>query len=251
MFPIRDDNPNLGRSTATLLLIGLNLAAWALVEGLGSSAAVARAVCQLGLIPGELLGTVPAGTGVPLGPHSLCVIQAHGEWYTVLTSMFLHGSWFHILGNLWFLWVFGDNVEDVMGPVRFVAFYLLCGCAAAAAQILSSPDSAVPMIGASGAIGGVMGAYALLFPFVRVHMLVIIFFWIERIIVPAWLMLGYWFLLQVISGIPALGASSGGVAFWAHVGGFLTGAALVFVFRDPRRLEAQRALRERSFGIEG
>jgi membrane associated rhomboid family serine protease len=246
LLPIRDDNPTLGRSFATFLLIGLNLGAWAFVEGLGSPAAVSRAVCELGLIPAELLGTAPAGTAVPLGRGSVCVLQAHGHWFTVFTSMFLHGSWFHILGNLWFLWVFGDNVEDVMGPVRFVAFYLACGCAAVAAQILSSPDSTIPMIGASGAIGGVMGAYALLFPFVRVHMLIILFFWIERIIVPAWLMLGYWFLVQLLSGIPALGATAGGVAFWAHVGGFLAGGALVFVFRDPRRVAAQRALRERT-----
>jgi membrane associated rhomboid family serine protease len=246
VFPIRDDNPTLGRSTATLLLIGLNLAAWAFLEGLGSQRAVSRAVCELGLIPAELLGTVAPGTSVPMGRGMVCVLHAHGSWLNVFTSMFLHGSWFHILGNMWFLWVFGDNVEDVMGPVRFVLFYLLCGCAAVAAQILSSPGSTIPMIGASGAIGGVMGAYALLFPFVRVHMLIILFFWIERIIVPAWLMLGYWFLIQLVSGIPALGSAAGGVAFWAHVGGFLAGAVLVFVFRDPRRLAAQRALREAS-----
>jgi membrane associated rhomboid family serine protease len=145
--------------------------------------------------------------------------------------MFLHGGWLHLLGNLWFLWVFGNNVEDSMGPARFVAFYLLCGVVAAAAQVAANPDSVIPMVGASGAISGVMGAYIVLYPRVRVHM----FTWFIipfRFVMPAWLMLGYWFLLQVIGGLPTLQAESGGVAFWAHAGGFVAGMLLVWLFRD-------------------
>ena len=167
---------------------------------------------------------------------------------TLLWSMFMHGSWMHIIGNLWFLWIFGDNVEDVMGPFRFALFYLLCGLAAALAQIASAPSSLVPMVGASGAIGGVMGAYARLYPRARVHMLVFFGILVTTISVPAIFMLGYWFLLQVLSGLPTVGDAVGGVAFWAHVGGFLAGLGLSFVFvrddlmdaraqRTPRRAD--------------
>ena len=144
--------------------------------------------------------------------------------------MFLHGGWFHLLGNLWFLWVFGDNIEDVMGPIRFAFFYLLCGLAAAFAQIITDPASDVPMVGASGAIGGVMGGYALLYPRAKVQTLIVLGFYITTVGVPAFLMLGYWFLLQVLGGLPALGAQGGGVAFWAHIGGFLAGLVLVRPF---------------------
>jgi membrane associated rhomboid family serine protease len=154
--------------------------------------------------------------------------------------MFMHGSWFHILGNLWFLYIFGDNVEDSMGSLRFALFYVLCGLAAVAAQTASSPSSAVPMVGASGAIGGVMGAYAVLYPRIPVHLLVVLGFYVTRIVVPAYLMLGYWFLLQVLGGIPTLDSEGAGVAFWAHVGGFLAGVALILPFRNGRRIEAHR-----------
>src|SRR5690606_26954284 len=132
---------------------------------------------------------------------------------------------------MWFLWIFGNNVEDSMGHARFAVFYVLCGLAAAAAQTLSDPGSPIPMVGASGAIGGVMGAYILLYPRVHVHMLVILGFFITTVAVPAVLMLGYWFFIQLISGVSA-SEEGGGVAFWAHVGGFVAGAILVLVFRD-------------------
>ncbi len=125
------------------------------------------------------------------------------HWYPPLTSMFLHGGWLHLIGNMWFLWLFGNNVEDSMGRVRYLAFYLLCGLAAAATQTFMNPSSIVPMVGASGAIGGVMGAYVILYPRVRVHMLVFLFIFITRIVVPAYLMLGYWFLLQLLGGSAA------------------------------------------------
>lgn len=249
MFPLRDDNPTLGTSVATLAVIGLNFAAWALLQGLGTEPALVESICELGAIPGELLGRVPAGTLVPLGPGAACRIDGDPDWLTAVTSMFLHGGWFHLLGNMWFLWLFGDNVEDAMGPLRFVAFYLLCGLAAVAAQAATNPTSAIPMVGASGAIGGVMGAYAVLYPKVGVHMLLILGFWVDRVIVPAWMMLGYWFLIQIVGGIPALAEEGGGVAFWAHVGGFLAGVVLVFPFRNARRVSAhQRMLGRRSFG---
>ena len=131
--------------------------------GVGSTYALAESLCLYGLVPGDLLGHLDTGHAIPLGNNLVCRLDGpHPE--TVLTSMFMHGGWFHILGNMWFLWVFGDNIEDVMGPTRFVVFYVLCGAAAAFAQILTDPASGVPMVGASGAIGGVMGAYALLYP---------------------------------------------------------------------------------------
>src|ERR671920_216562 len=147
----------------------------------------------------------------------------------------LHGGWFPLIGNMWFLWGFGNNCEDSMGHARYPAFYLLCGLAAAAAQTFVNPSSPIPMVGASGAISGVMGAYVVLYPRVRVHVLVFLGFFITRIVVPAYLMLGYWFLLQLVGGLPGLGAEEGGgVAFWAHAGGFIAGAALIQVFRDRR-----------------
>ena len=232
MFPIRDDNPSVLTPYATYTIVALNVLAWVFVQGLGAEPLLSGSVCNLGLIPGELLQTVPAGTRLPIGPGTACVIGDTSTWYTAFTSMFLHGGWFHIIGNMWFLWIFGDNVEDAMGPGRFVAFYLLCGLAAAAAQVAADPQSPIPMVGASGAIGGVMGAYIFLYPRVHVHMLIIFGFYVTTFAVPAMLMLGYWFLVQVVSGVGSIGAKGGGVAFWAHVGGFVAGAVLVFLFRD-------------------
>jgi len=158
--------------------------------------------------------------------------------------MFMHGGWFHIIGNLWFLSVFGDNVEDAMGRVRFIMFYLLCGLAAAGAQMISNPSSAVPMVGASGAIGGVMGAYAMLYPNARVHVL-IFFGIITRIVLPAWIMLGYWFLLQIIGAIPSVAGSGGGVALWAHIGGFIAGVVLIQILQDRKKVAAHRTMMQR------
>ena len=244
-LPIRDDNPTLGPAVATIALIATNLAAWALVQGLGfDDQRLAASVCRLGAIPGELLGTVPAGTRTDLGGGYVCVVEASPDWATVITAMFMHGSWLHLLGNLWFLWLFGDNVEDAMGHARFALFYLLCGLAAFVAQALSDSHSAIPMVGASGAIGGVLGAYARFYPHARVHVLGVFFVFVRRFVVPAGIVLGMWFALQLISGLPALGSpAAGGVAFWAHVGGFLAGLALAGLFADPRRLELHRTHR--------
>jgi membrane associated rhomboid family serine protease len=233
VLPLRDENPHLLTPIATYALIAANVLAWVFLQGLGSEPALSRSVCILGLIPGELLQTLPAGTAFPISPTAACVIGDTPSWYAPLTSMFLHGGWFHIASNLWFMWIFGNNVEDSMGHVRFVLFYVLCGLAAAGLQVMSDPDSGVPMVGASGAIGGVMGAYIVLYPRVHVHVLVILGFYITTIAVPAVVMLGYWFVLQVFGGFAGEGA---GVAFWAHVGGFAAGAILVLLFRDRRLL---------------
>ncbi len=246
MFPIRDENPTLRPAVSTGALMAANVLVWIFVQGMGSDPALAESICRLGLIPGELLGSLPPGTGVALGPGYTCFTGGSESWPTSVSSMFMHGGWMHLIGNMWFLWVFGNNVEDVMGRVRFVAFYLLCGLAAAAAQVLSNPASAIPMVGASGAIGGVMGAYAIQFPRVRVQTLLILGFFVRMIDVPAWGMLGYWFALQILLGLPTLGNEVGGVAFWAHAGGFLAGVALVYVFRDPALVAAHRRVTART-----
>lgn len=228
-FPYKDDNPTEITPTVTIGIIALNALVWIVFQGAGSAHALAASTCEWGLIPGEVLGRLPAGVSVSLGQGFECVTTGTPNYLSVFTSMFLHGSWFHILGNMWFLWIFGNNIEDVMGHGRFSVFYLLSGIAAAAAQSFSNPHSAVPMIGASGAISGVMGAYLVLFPKIRVHTLVFLGFFITTIAVPAYLMLVYWFVIQVLGGLPALGggADSGGVAFFAHVGGFASGVVLV------------------------
>ena len=193
MFPIRDDNPSFLTPYATYTIVALNVLVWVFVQGLGGEPRLSASVCTLGLIPGELLNTVPPGVGLEIGPGAYCTISEGSTWYTAITSMFMHGGWMHIISNMWFLWIFGNNVEDAMGHARFAIFYLLCGLAAAALQVFSDPDSIIPMVGASGAIGGVMGAYILLYPRVHVHMLVFLGFFVTTFAVPAVLMLAYWF----------------------------------------------------------
>jgi len=236
MFPIRDDNPNLLVPYTTYAIVVLNVLAWVLLQGMGMEPRLSSSVCQLGLIPGELLGNLADFGAIQLGPNNVCPINEGASWVTPFTSMFMHGGWLHIIGNMWFLWVFGDNVEDSMGHVRFGIFYVLCGLCAAALQIVADPDSAIPMVGASGAIGGVMGAYILLYPRVHVHMLLILGFFVTTIAVPAVLMLGYWFFIQLISGFLSADVKGGGVAFWAHVGGFAGGAILVLLFKNNKLL---------------
>jgi membrane associated rhomboid family serine protease len=231
MFPYRDENPTYSTPVVTVAIIVINVAVWVLIEGAGTYPALARSICELGVIPGELLHTLPQGMQIPVGPGLSCQLGGGSAWYTLLTSMFMHGGWLHIIGNMWFLWIFGNNVEDSMGHGRYVAFYLICGVLAALAQIFVSPHSAAPMIGASGAISGVMGAYLVLYPRVRVHTLLFLGFFVTTIAVPAYLMLLYWIFLQFISGVFAAGAGTqGGVAFMAHVGGFVAGVALIRLF---------------------
>ena len=239
MFPYRDENPAILTPVITVALIVANVVVWVVAQGMGSDVMLARSVCEFGLIPGDLLGHLPPGTTVPVAPGMSCVIESGRPWLTVLSSMFMHGGWLHLLGNLWFLWVFGNNVEDAMGHGRFLAFYLLSGVAAAAAQVAVEPGSAVPMVGASGAISGVMGAYAVLYPRVRIHTLVVLVVLFFRVAIPAWVMLGYWLLLQLFSSTMQ---EVGGVAFAAHIGGFVAGALLIVAFRDPELLARRNAL---------
>jgi membrane associated rhomboid family serine protease len=249
MFPLRDENPTLHASIATFLIIALNAAVWIFVQGFGFDPGLTRSVCQFGLIPGELLQRIPTGTEIPLAKGYACVIDNHPHWITLLSSMFMHGGWFHIIGNMWFLAVFGDNVEDAMGSFRFVIFYLVCGFTSAVAQIMIDPASPVPMVGASGAISGVMGAYAVLYPRAPVHLLVFLGFFITRIVVPAFVVLGYWFLLQFLGGFGSLGGSGGGVAFWAHIGGFIAGIVLIRLFCLSDRLDRCRSKRGKTSRI--
>ncbi len=227
MLPIRDDNPQIRVPWVTYSLLVLNVVAWVVLQGFGQEPALSHSICRLGLIPADLLDTLdPTAGPVP------CPVNGEADWITVLSSMFMHGGWMHLAGNLWFLWIFGDNVEDSMGPVRFACFYLLCGFAAAAAQILADAGSAIPMVGASGAIGGVMGAYIILYPRVHVHL----FVYFTTLAVPAFFMLGYWLVVQIIGGFSSLNSEGGGVAFWAHLGGFIAGVLLVFVFKNEQLL---------------
>jgi membrane associated rhomboid family serine protease len=216
MIPLRDVIPSRTTPYITVTIIVLNAAAWLFEISLPPDV-LPRFI--------QVYGVVPADLYVP----------------TLFTSMFLHASWFHVIGNMWYLWIFGDNVEDRLGHGRFIFFYLLCGCVAAMGQILMDPSSTVPTIGASGAIAGVMGAYFVLYPKSRVLTLIpIIFIWWEIIELPAIFLLGFWFLLQLISAGTVVGSANtggGGVAFAAHVVGFVTGLVGVFVFRK-RQVDA-------------
>ena len=241
MFPYKDENPTLRQPVVTFALIALNVAAWVLFQHMGQSPGLEQSVCRLGLVPGHLLGHLPSGATVQLGPGASCRISDLPGWETVLTSMFMHGGWLHLIGNMWFLWVFGNNVEDSSGRLRFLIFYLLCGAIAALAQSLANPESRIPMVGASGAISGVMGAYIILYPKVRVHMLVFLGFYVTKLAVPAYFMLGYWLLIQLVSGALAVGQESGGVAFLAHAGGFVAGMLLITLFKNRALVEAHRS----------
>ena len=250
MIPISDDNPTLRPPVMTWFLLGLTWATWFIVQGMGSEEPLIRSVCNLGMLPGELTGRAPVGSGIEIGEGVSCLVDnSQVNWFTPITSMFLHGGWGHIIGNSLFFWVFGNNVEDSMGRVRFLVFYLLCGIAAAAVHVLTDPGSPVPTVGASGAISGIMGAYLLLYPRVRVNMLFIFVIFVRVIPLPAWVVLLWWFALQVISGLPSLldpsPESVGGVAVWAHVGGFAAGLLLVKIFENYSLVEQRTAGRHR------
>ena len=248
MIPISDENPTLRTPVMTYALLAALVAVWVFIQKAGFDPYyLAASVCNYGLVPAELTHMRPVGYAIPLGRGMVCAVDdlAINKW-TPLTSMFLHGSWGHILGNSLFLWVFGNNVEDSMGRLRFLVFYLVCGLAAAAAHIFVEPASAIPTVGASGAISGVLGAYLVLYPRVRVNMLFWFLFFIRVIPVPAWAVLLWWFFVQVITGLPQLNPIrpdvSGGVAVWAHVGGFLAGVILVKLFENPRLVRERDAV---------
>jgi membrane associated rhomboid family serine protease len=241
VFPFHDENETQRPAIVTLAIIAICVFAWISVQGAGAERPLAESVCNLGLIPGELTQTVPPGRGFPIGEGLVCLIDPGPQYSNLLTSMFLHGSWMHLIGNMWFLWLFGNNVEDSMTRPRFVVFYLLSGLAAALLQVVFEPNSNIPMVGASGAISGVMGAYLVLFPRVRVYTLVTLGFYFNTIALPAWGMLVYWAFLQIVGGLGRVGGEGGGVAFWAHIGGFVAGVVLVKLFTNRSRLVAHEA----------
>jgi membrane associated rhomboid family serine protease len=240
MIPYHDENQTVRPAFVTIGIVAACVATWVLVQGAGAERPLAESVCNLGLIPGELTGALPPGVRFPISEDLGCLTDSGRQYANVITSMFLHGGWMHLIGNMWFLWLFGNNVEDAMTRPRFVVFYLLCGLAAALLQVFAEPDSGIPMVGASGAISGVMGAYLVLFPRVRVFTLLPLGFFMTTIALPAWAMLLYWMFLQFIGGLGSIGAEGGGVAFWAHIGGFVAGLALVKLFARPDHLAAHR-----------
>jgi membrane associated rhomboid family serine protease len=225
VIPLRDENPTEITPWVTVLLLALNILAWVLIQGAGAPQSLEASVFVFGTVPCELTGE--------------CAPEGF-TWGAVFTSMFMHGSWEHLIGNMLFLWVFGNNIEDSMGHLRYIVFYLVCGVAAALAHVYLSPLSPVPAVGASGAISGVMGAYIVLYP--RVHVAT----WFPPIFVfhvRAVFLLGYWFLLQLVMGTVTLGpeaGEAGGVAVWAHVGGFVAGVVLIGIFRKRRLVDAKR-----------
>jgi membrane associated rhomboid family serine protease len=232
MFPLRDDNPTELFPVVTLVLIAACGWAWWYLQGAGMSPeALAESVCALGAIPAEVTGASPGRGPCRLGGLT---------WQALLSSMFLHGSWMHLIGNMWFLWIFGNNVEDSMGHFRFLLFYVLSGLVAAAAHVFTDPSSAVPMVGASGAISAIMGAYLVLYPRALVHTLIFFVFIIRVVPLPAYVMLGYWIAIQVFSSALTPG-SGGGVAYMAHIGGFVAGLVLVLLFRNPKLVQAKRS----------
>jgi membrane associated rhomboid family serine protease len=229
--PLYDDNPTVREPVVTYFLIGLCVGAF--LWQLGQNGRTI--LCGYGMIPAELFGL--------WRPPRVC--QTVPGWAKIATSMFLHGGWFHLIGNMLFLWIFGNNIEDVLGRARYVLFYLCCGAVAALTQALLSPASHVPMVGASGAIAGVLAGYLLLYPNANVHVFVWIVIFFRIVNVPAWVLLGLWFAIQLVSAL-ARAPGTPGVAFWAHVGGFVCGLALIAVMR-PRAVALLQPSRSRVF----
>ena len=242
MFPYKDDNPTLLTPVVTLGIIAVTSLVWLFVQGGGSEPRLTESVCQLGAIPARLFGNLVQPVLTPRGPLMVCADSADAAWHTLVSSVFLHAGWLHLIGNMWFLWIFGNNIEDAMGHGRFVAFYLVCGVLAALGHMLTDQASPLPLVGASGAISGIMGAYLVLYPKVRVHMLIFLGFFVTTVTVPAYFMLVFWAVLQLAGSLPALAGveSGGGVAFMAHIAGFVIGALLIKLFARPDLLAATR-----------
>ena len=230
MFPLKDDNPSNSAPVVTVALIVLNALFFvyqiSLEAGGADGARAGQAfIDEFGLVPCRLTGACRVGPELP------------SPILTIFTSMFMHGGLFHIGGNMLYLWIFGNNVEDTLGHGRYLLFYLLSGIAAALAQTAVGPSSMVPMVGASGAVSGVLGAYLLLFPHAHVTTLIILGFFFRLVQIPAMVVLGFWIVLQVLNGLGSFG-SSGGVAFFAHIGGFLVGMGLLYVLKPRARSRA-------------
>jgi membrane associated rhomboid family serine protease len=213
MFPLRDTEPSYSKPIVTTALIVINLLVFLFEFSLD-----------------------PQYRNLFIGTYGM--VPDEFSFRTLLTSMFLHGGWMHVLGNMWFLWIFGDNIEDTLGHAKYLLFYLACGIAAGLSQVLVDPNSRVPTVGASGAIAGVMGAYMVKFPQSRIRTLIFIFLFITTVDVPAWLMLIYWFFIQFFSGFGTIAShvsQGGGVAYMAHVGGFIAGVVLILLMAPKRR----------------
>lgn len=223
MIPIRDTVPSRTYPVVTIGLIAVNSIVFLYELSLGSR--LSGFVATFGLVPARYfhLGEIGAS---PIG-----------RFLPFFTSMFLHGGWFHVIGNMWYLWIFGDNVEDRMGHVKYIIFYILCGLAAGFAHLFTNSRSGIPTVGASGAIAGVMGAYFILYPRARVWTLIPLFIFVQFVELPAFIFLGFWILMQFLIGTfsMTLSSSQGGVAWWAHIGGFAAGVILVFIFRKRKK----------------
>jgi membrane associated rhomboid family serine protease len=225
MFPLRDNVPSRSFPAITVALIVVNCLVFVVEAAMGSRA-LAGFVARNGLVP-QVVTEYFSGQGFP----------AWRVFLPFLTAIFLHGGWIHLLGNMWYLWIFGDNVEDRLGHFRFLVFYLICGLLGNFAHYLANSGSAAPAIGASGAIAGVLGAYAVSYPRARITVLLPLFIVVQFIELPALVVLGFWFLLQFLNGAASLAVASdtGAVAWWAHIGGFVGGIAIFFLFRPRPR----------------
>jgi membrane associated rhomboid family serine protease len=218
MIPLRDINPTRRFPLVTISLIVINALVFLYELSLGD-----RGLYDLIMTA----GVIPYQVTNQMGP---------GVARDLITSMFLHGGWMHLLSNMLYLWIFGNNIEDVLGPIRFTVFYLLCGILASLAQVYTGPNVQTPTIGASGAIAGVLGAYVVMFPNARVQSIVFLFYFIRFVEIPAVIVLGFWFVLQFFNGLASLSVpQTGGIAYFAHIGGFVAGLALILVFRINRR----------------
>jgi membrane associated rhomboid family serine protease len=222
MIPLRDDNPTHTTPIVTVSFIVLCTLVYIYQASLPPQPGELF-VYRFGAIPATILGNA----ALPPEMHGAAPVVA------LITSMFMHGSWMHLIGNMLYLWIFGDNVEESMGHVRFAIFYVVCGIIAVFSHAITDPSSTVPMVGASGAISGVLGAYLLLYPHAQVLVVVPLGMYTRMMYVPAGIVLGLWFVMQMLSGGMSLGQSGGGVAFFAHVGGFLAGMALIGLFKRP------------------
>ena len=225
MIPLRDDNPTQRVPALTIAIAGVNIAVFLYAVSLGSTGFEAFTV-RLGMIPFEIthLRDAISPTPIPL-------------YLTLFTSLFMHGGWLHLGGNMLYLWIFGNNIEDALGHFRFLGFYLFCGVVATLAHVASAPNSTAPLVGASGAIAGVLGAYMAAFPRARVHVLIFFFFFFQVVRIPALIVLGAWFIIQLANVWAGSAGASGGVAWYAHIAGFLAG--YLIMRRRKRRLRRQ------------
>ena len=234
MIPLRDENPTRTTPYIVYALIAINVLVYLYNGGLG--AYTHNPLAGFELVPAELLTGKDFGAPTPVAP-----------WVTIFTSMFLHANLLHVGGNMLYLWIFGNNIEDVLGHFKFLVFYLIAGVAAALAQVYANPSATIPMVGASGAIAGVLGAYLILFPRARITSVVFLFFFIQVVALPASLVLGLWIVLQVINSLLMAGRVGGGVAYAAHIGGLLAGLVMIYLLGGKRLLGGRRPAEYRRY----